>query len=68
VAPPTLAIESVLPSGSVSLPRSVAGERTSGVSSVAVTESLFATGTSLAAPTFTLTVAVVVPPWPSLTV
>ena len=68
LAPPTPVIDSALPSTSESLPSRVAGEITSGVSSAAVTESVVATGPSLTAVTLTLTVAVAVPPWPSLTV
>jgi hypothetical protein len=68
VALPTLVIVSGLPSTSPSFPSSVAGAMISGVSSVAVTESLPAVGASLTAVTVTLTVAVAVPPWPSLAV
>ena len=68
VALPTPVIVSGLPSTSLSFPRSVAGAMISGVSSATVTESAPAVGASLTAVTVTFTVAVSVPPWPSLTV
>ena len=68
VALPTAVMESGLPSTSVSLASSAADATTSGVSSLVVSASLPATGASLTAVTLTVTVAVVLPPWPSLTV
>jgi hypothetical protein len=56
------------PSTSVSFASSAEAATTTGVSSLVVSESLPATGASLTAVTLIFTVAVVVPPWPSLTV
>src|SRR5262249_61404840 len=65
--PPTLVTLKGSPSTSESLVSSELAAITRGVSSAVVAESLTATGASLTALTVTLTVAVAVPPLPSLT-
>ena len=61
----TLATDSVPPSASLSFARTAI---VAAVSSAVVAASSFATGASLTLVIVTLTVAVAVPPWPSVTV